>query len=278
MYNLEQEADLSKTVFDFNNYKEFLKFWILAQPQKGRGIRRQLAEASNCQVAYISHVLAADRHLSLEQAEAIGRYIGLRSDEFEFFLLLVEIARAGTKSLKLFFEKQLQQKREMYRQIKSRVGLKGVVSAEDQGTYYSSWHYQAIRMALTVPNLQRPATIADRLNIPLERVNEILKFFLSRGLIRETAKGYETTDTQIHVGTDSPLIGRMHSNWRLHTMQTLDRKNVDDLHYSAAVTLSEADYHKVREILLNSITESHKVIRPSKEEKLCVVALDFYEI
>jgi len=232
----------------------------------------------DCQVAYVSHVLAADRHFSLEQAEAICRHMGLRSDEFEFFLLLVEFDRAGTKSLKNYFEKQLQQRKEAYRQIKGRVGLKGTISSEDQGVYYSSWQFQAVRMVLTIPGFQRPTAIAERLGLSIEKVNDILEFFLSRGLVKETAKGYETTDTQIHVGADSPLIGRMHSNWRLHTMQILDRKNKDNLHYSAAVTLSDSDYQKVREILLHAITDSHKVIRPSKEEKLCLLSMDFYEL
>jgi len=269
---------MAVSVFEFSNYKEFLENWIGLQPNKGRGLRRQLAEAAGCQVAYISHVLVGDRQLSLEQGEAIGRFLGLRSDEFEFFLLLIEKARAGTSHLRSYFDRQIQNKKEAYRDIKKRVGLKGVISTEDQGIYYSSWYFQAIRMALTIPELRNPSTISESLKIPLERVNEVLEFFLNRGLARETAKGYETTETQIHVGSDSPLIGKLHSNWRLHTMQNLDRRDPKDLHYSAAVTLSEDDYQKVREALLKAITNCHQIIRPSKEEKLCLLAMDFYSL
>ncbi|MCM2324803.1 MAG: hypothetical protein NDJ90_16205, partial [Oligoflexia bacterium] len=91
-------------------------------------------------------------------------------------------------------------------------------------------------------------------------------------------KGYVTTETRIHLGNDSPLIGKLHANWRLHTLQSLDRKNPEDLHYSAAVTLSHADFTAVREILTRALLDTHKVIHPSKEERLCVMAMDFYEL
>lgn len=264
------------SVFEFENYKDFLLSWIKSQKFKGRGIRQKLATAACCQVAYISHVLVGERHLSLEQGEAIARFIGLTADDLEYFLLLIESARAGTTHLKDYFDRQLHAKKNANRDLKKRVRIKNSISQEDQGVYYSAWYYQAIRMALTIPELQTPVAISETLRIPIERVHEVLHFFITKGLARATANGFETTQTQIHVGSDSPLIGRMHSNWRQHTVHQLEHRRQDNLHYSAAVTLSESDYQKVREVLLKAVTNCHQIIRPSKEEKLCVLAMDFY--
>lgn len=269
---------MENSIFDYSYYKKYLKEKIETYPNNGRGVRRLLAEVAGCQVAYISHVLAGDRDLSLEQAEAVARFFSLRSDEMEYFLLLIEKERAGTTHLKKYFEQKLEALLETHRQIKNRVRLSGKISSEDQAIYYSSWHFQAIRMALTIPSLRTAVAIGKKLNLSIERVNEVLEFFLEKGFIRQADDGYHTTDVHIHVGNDSKLISRMHANWRLQTLNALDKKNVSDLHYSAAVTLSEKDYQKVREVLLEAITDSHKIIRPSKEEKLCVMALDFYEI
>ena len=269
---------MEHSLFDFDEYKAYVLARIETAPNAGRGMRAQMAQAMGCQVAYVSHVLAGDRHFSLEQAEALSRFLALRPDEAEFFVLLVEFNRAGTKQLAQLLGRQLAKRRADFRHLKNRVATHAMITPEDQALYYSSWQYQAVRMLLTLPDCRTAPTIARRLTIPLERVTEILVFFLEKGLARETPRGYETTAAEIHLGSDSLLISKLHSNWRVQTLQALDRKNPDDLHYSGAVTLSHSDFQKVREIWVKSILESHKVIRTSKEQRLCVLAADFYEL
>lgn len=266
------------SIFNYISYKQFVCDKIESYPNKGRGIRKKIAEAAGCQVAYISHVLVSDREFSLEQGEAIGRFFSLRTDELDYFICLIEKTRAGTIQLQTFFDKKLSLMQENYRVLKNRIGKMGKISSEDQSTYYSSWHYQAIRMALTIPELRTAESISKHLNIPIAKVNDVLIFFLEKGLVKENKNEYLTTEQFINVGNDSRLLNRMHSNWRLHTLQKLDRSNPDDLHYSSAVTLSEADYFKVRNLLIEAITDCHKIIKPSKEEKLCVMSLDFYQV
>ena len=268
---------MDKSLFEFEDYKAFLHAKIASSPREGKGLRRKLAESMGCQVAYVSHVLAADRHFSLEQAEAAARFFNLRSEETEFFLLLVEWNRAGTENLKKVLARQLDRRRSEHQLLKSRVAIQGKISEEDQAQYYSSWHYEAIHILLTIPEFRTIPKIARRLKIHPERASEILSFFLEKGIARETADGYTPTDAHIYLKGDSPLISKYHSGWRVHVLQSLDLIRKEDLHYSAAVTLSAVDYQKVRELLSKTILESHKIIRPSKEEKFCVMALDFYE-
>ncbi len=269
---------MDQSVFEYESYKTYLLDRIKTSPSAGRGLRRRMAEAMNCQVAYVSHILAGDRHLSPEQAEALTRFFALRADEAEFFVLLVEHNRAGTRELGAFLQRQLQKRREEFQHLKNRVSLRGKIAVEDQTTYYSSWHFQAVRMLLTIPQFKSATAIAERLRLPIERVTEILTFFLEKGLACETTSGYETVEADIHLGNDSPLINKLHSNWRIQTLQSLDRKNSDDLHYSGAVTLAHGDFQKVREVWMKAILASHKLVRASKEQRLCVLAADFYEL
>ena len=269
---------MSLSVFEYSDYKEFTTKWIEQSPKQGRGVRSQIAEAVGCQTAYVSHVLAADRHFSLEQAEALTRYMKLRDDEAEFFALLVEFSRAGTVHLKKFIQRQLEERKKIQLDLRNRVSSKSRIDEKAQTKYYSSWQYQAVRMLLTIPGHSTAKQIAQRLNLPTERVNEVLRFLLESGLAKETDDGYHSSQIDHHLGKDSVHITRLHSNWRLHTIQNLDRSNTEDLHYSAAVSLSQQDFQKVREIIIKSLNEAHKVIRPSREERLCLLAMDFYEI
>lgn len=269
---------MEKSIFEFSDYKVFLLQWIDSAPRGGRGVRRRLAEACACQVAYVSHVLAADRHFSLEQAEAAARFMRLREDELEFFILLVERARAGTVELRRYFDRQLNSRRRAHNEIQKRVRIEQTITSEDQATYYSSWHYQAIHSALTIEGINSVEHLAARLNFSVDRINSILLFLLQKGLIHQTSKGYSATAKYIHLPRQSPLIGKLHANWRIKTLSVLERQRQDDMHYSGLVTLAEKDVATVREILKRALANAIDVVKPSKEETLCVLAMDFYEL
>jgi uncharacterized protein (TIGR02147 family) len=264
--------------FDFKDYKSFVLARIEASPGGGRGLRRRIAEMARCQVAYVSHVLAGASHFNPEQSEAVARFFSLRADETEFFMLLVDRARAGTPELRQVLDGRIRKCLDAYRLLKTRVILKGEIRPEDQAIYYSSWHYQAIRVLLTIPGFRRPPEIARRLGLPLKRVTEILDFFLAKGLARESKDGYVPTQASVHLGSDSPLVSKLHSNWRIHALRSLEHNRPEDLHYSGVLTLAHADFEKVREIWTKALLESHRIIEPSREERICAMALDFYEL
>lgn len=269
---------MSLSVFDYDDYKAFVVSLIEESPNGGRGLRRQLGEFIGCQVAYVSHVLAGERHFSPEQAEATARFFALREDESEFFGMLVDLQRAGTLALRRLLQKRIDMRRGEHREIKKRIRIARAISPADQAQYYSSWQYQAIHTLLTIPEFRTAAAIATRLQVSLERVRAILSFLLEKGLIKETPSGYLPTETQIHLPRTSPLISKLHSNWRVRTLSALDHARDNDYHYSGLVTLSPDDVTKVREILTKALSQAADVIRPSAEEKICVLAMDFFEL
>ena len=61
-------------------------------------------------------------------------------------------------------------------------------------------------------------------------------------------------------------------------MVQVDQAKDEDLHYSTVVTLSEQDFRKIKESLLQTIEEARETIRKSPEEKLCSFCVDFYEL
>jgi uncharacterized protein (TIGR02147 family) len=269
---------MKESVFEYDDYKAFLLARIESSANGGRGVRRELAEFIGCQVAYVSHVLAGERHFNLEQVEAASRFFSLREDETEFLFLLLEHQRSGTNELRRNLSKRIEVKRGDYREIQKRIRVHTEISSLDQATYYSSWHYQAIHSLLTIAEFRTADRIASRLQIPSERVVQVLSFLIEKGLAKEAGGIYEPTAKEIHLPRTSPLISKLHGNWRVQSLQSLDRSNADDYHYSGLVTLSEVDMKKVREVMMKALANAVEIVKPSKEEKLCVLAMDFYEL
>ena len=269
---------MKKSIYDYNSYKKFFNDLIETYPNGGRGQRKALAEGINCQVAYITHVLSGDNQFSLEQAEAAARYFSLTKEETEYLILIVQHNRAGTTELRQLFERLLREQREKHNLLKERLKIKETLSREDQVSYYSSWQYSAVHMALTVPKFRTVEKIAERLQLSPQRVLEILEFLTSRGLATKTLNQYQTKSPFLHLEKNSPLISQHHNNWRIRTLQSLDEQKHDDLHYSLAFSVAEEDLPKLRERLTKALEECAEIIRPSKEEDVACLCLDLFKL
>src|SRR5258708_7490388 len=96
-----------REIFDYIDYKQYLADTIRKLPLKGHGFRSRMARAAGCRVAFISQVLNGRLHLSLEQAEAINVLLEHPSDEGDFFLLLIQYGRAGSRALQERLKSQI---------------------------------------------------------------------------------------------------------------------------------------------------------------------------
>jgi uncharacterized protein (TIGR02147 family) len=263
-------------ISEHTDYKAYLQGLIRSLPKQGHGVRLRLAEALGCQSTYISQVLKGHAHFSLEQIEKIARFFSLSESEAEFFLLLVQENKAGTKELKAIFRKQRERLINERKKMKERFRTPQPLSEEQQARYYSSWHYAAIHILTTIPRFRRSEQMRQQLRLPARVVSESLDFLLSAGLVKLEGDEYFPGVTRIYLGGDSPLIAKHHQNWRLKAMSQVEEASAEDLHYSSVVSLSERDYKKVRETLLKTLDGLRETIRDSKEEKLCGLCLDFF--
>ena len=267
-----------KTIFDHQNYKTYLEMAEEAEVLGKRGFRSAVARAAGCQTAYVSQVLNGGANLSLEQAELISTLLGHSREEGHYFLLLVQLERAGTSSLKSYFQSQVAEVLQKRMVLKHRLDVKATLSVEHQATYYSAWYFAAIHVALTIPELRQPESIARRLKLPLSLVKETLEFLLSVGLaVYENGK-WQIGTTRIHLANDSPLISKHHTNWRMQSIAAFDRRNADDLHYSSVVTLSDDDVLKVKSRLVETIEQIKTIIKDSPGEGVHSFTLDFFRL
>lgn len=267
---------MSKFIFDHLDYKVFLKELCAT---RAKGLRKAMAQVANCQTAYISQVLNGHNHLSLEQAHAIAHFLGLSKDETRCFILLLEIQRAGTPSLRSFFEEQLKELRQHHYTIKERIGISKTLSEQNQSIYYSSWHYAAVHMAVTIPHLQTRGRLGKALRIPMRKLSEVLEWLCSVGLVAKDSEFYLPGTTELHLPKDSPLIHRHHANWRQQGMVQMHSDSAqDDLHYSSVSSLSLSDGQRIRGLITQAISDFVGIIKDSPSEQLVGINIDFFRL
>lgn len=266
-------------VFDFNDYKKYLNSWLKERHRQGqKGLRSRLAEALSCQSAYVSRVLNADAHFNLDQADMINQFCNHSVAESEFLFLLVQWARAGTPSLRKYFVTKIEHERNLRLNLKERLAVKNTISKSDEALYFSRWQNAAVHVALLVPALQDKDSLASRLGIPVTQVIEIIEFLRTLGLVADGGQNdYSPGTNRLHLGKDSPMLPRHHSNWRLRAIDTIEKNLNAGLHYSSVVSIAKSDVDRIKEIIIQGIEAANAVIKDSPEETLASLCVDFYE-
>ncbi|MEQ1664629.1 MAG: TIGR02147 family protein [Bdellovibrionales bacterium] len=269
---------MTKSVFDYLSYKAYLSDLIRQNPNYGHGFKSKIAKALNCQTAYLSQVLNRGANFSLEQAADLNQLLAHGKDEAKFFILLVQLERAGTTLLKNFIKNEINEIIARREVLKERVVKSDSLSTENQMKYYSRWYFSALHMLATIPELQTKEAMARALQLPLNIVSDALEFLETVGLVKSEGGKFTPGATQLFLGSDSPMIAQLHSNWRIKSLESLSRDFKNDLHYSSCATLSKSDFRAVKELLIKSINEARAIIKNSKEEELICFTLDFFSL
>ena len=267
------------SIYDFEHYKTFLQSYLLALPKQGHGERSKIAQALQCQSAYLSQVLKGRAELSTEQTDRLAHYLRLTDEEAEFLFLLVELARAGTQSLKKRLERKKEKILSLRTKIKNRIDFKDSLTIEDQTEYYRSWLYGVVHLMVAIPALQTREKLMQTLKADPAELDRVLEFLMRCGLIEALGGKFKTGRVSLHLGSDSALVKQHHTNWRLRAIESMIHEKKNDLHYSSAVSVAQKDLPAIREILLKAIAEVRKIVKDSiPEDSIYSYAIDLFEL
>lgn len=265
-----------KAVFEFESYRAILEDYLEMQP---KGAKLRLAGILGCQPGYVSQILNGDSELSPEQAERFTSHLGLDFSSTQYFLMLVSFERAGTTTLKSHYRVEIERRRSEAQVLKNRLRPEKILSVEDQAIFYSSWHYGAFHVCVSIPGCETEEGISQYFSVPLKRVNEVIQFLLKVGLVKKSDSGtLSIGSTQIFIGSDSPLISKHHTNWRVRAIESLDHYKDKHLHYSSVISVSKSDVDKVRELMVSLIQQIRSIVRESKDEACYSYAMDLFEV
>lgn len=262
-----------KSVYEFRDYRQFLRSWIEDKSKEIRGAQSRLANAAGVSSTLISRILSGEKQLSSEQATEIAEYVGLNDNETRYFILLVEIGRAGSHKLKKILNEEA---KSISEKISVRISNSTKVSDEIKAVYYSSWIYAAIRNLLATPGPHDVNSIAERLGLPKKTVANAVEFLLQSNLCSKDSKGLHHLASKTHLDADSPFITNHHRNWRQKAIEKMEERNSSDLFFSSPMSLSKETVSELRKHLPNLISEVMKQVEPSPSEVTYCFNLDFF--
>lgn len=264
-------------LFSYQNYQLYLRdFFRQEVPQKPK--RADLARRLNCQSSFISQVFNSKAHFSLEHAILVTEFLDLDPDERRYFMLLLQLAKAGSAELKAFLQEELNKIRQQAEVIKINLQVKGELSDDDQTIYYSHWWYSAIHILVAFPTVQSVDDLRRCLKLPKSTIAEALQFLLERGLVNKKEGKLEIGKTRIHLGSKSRNITRHHMNWREKMIEVLAARNPDNLHFTGVIGISKAGADALRMQIMNLLKKAEETVEKTKEEAAYVFLLDFFEL
>lgn len=263
-------------VFELNDYKDFLKSFVRNQAK--RGAVKELAAAAGCQSSYLSQVLSRPVHLTPDQALGISEALGLGQMEQEYFLLMVEKARASTKKLRLHLEEKMTALRAKSGDVGTRLKRSSPAPMEELALYYRHWLSIAVHLATSIAELQTPEAIAKRFSVREEIVGETLEHLLSMGLVRRQGSKWVHSGVETHVDKSSPFSSFHHGNWRQLAVLSAQKAQPDSLHFTGIYGVAKKDLARLRDVFFKAVEDAAKVAAESHQQTLVCLNADVFEV
>lgn len=267
----------SMEVFDYISYRDFIKEMIRARSIENKGVITTLSKAMNIHSSLMSMILSGKRDLSIEQSFDLCQYFELTEPEIEFFILLVQWERAGTKRLKLHFKNKIDVLKKESKLLKNKVHIRKTLSEAEQSIFYSNWMYAAFHLYCGIgKNGKSLLEVCHEFKKPRKTVLEILTFLRSINLLTESDGRYQVTSKSTLLGLDSPFLIRHHMNWRNRALMRMDELTEAEFMISAPFSVSKSDFSKIRELLVHSVKKVTDVIQASPEEITACMNIDLF--
>lgn len=214
----------------------------------------KLAAAVRVQRSYLTHVMRGRASLSVDQLYVLCDELGIDEDGRAYVILLLDIERCGVPKRK----QELETQRDEIRRSKTRRAAyderpAAQVRVNVESDYYTDPLCSLVHMFMTIPTFRRePAKIAPRLQLSAARIVETLRTLERCGIVRLGAKGYELSQSALHLDKDAPLARAHGVSMRLRGMETRQRTaDADDYFLTQTFSCDEATRAKIRARLLD---------------------------
>lgn len=264
--------------FEQTNYIDIVREFI-SENVNTRGYQTHLAKAAGCHNSHLSHVLSGRAHLNLEQAVAICEFWGFNELHTDYFLGLVNLARAGTEKLKTNFERHLEKIRnDSLRGVSYHEKDTPIVTlpADKSVLYMSSWYTSAIHLGLEFPHLRTVEALGNRFHLPEEQVLSVLKMLEDFG-IAEEKDGEWLSKSKVALGGDTKPVTKMyHHAIRQKANLCLDTRGDNDYFTTSLMSFSRASIPEIKMRLQNTVRSILSDSNEQEGEEILYLCVDFF--
>ncbi len=267
-----------QTVFDFKDYKSFL----LALNQEGGFSITQLAEAAGCQRSYLSRVINGPLHLTPDQCFLLATFLHLNESEAQHLHSLLEYDRASAQAYRQNIASRIKREKAKHLELKSQVRGQIPIANHEANlnwqTYYSSWIYAALHIAVSVPSLQTLESLASRFRLESSMLESYLTRLQVMGLVEHKDQKWKWKSGDIHLPKENPLTTHSHQNWMFKAQESIQLRDPQSIHYSVVQSLSAEDYDELLRTITKWINDFNKKTGPSRPEEVACLHLDFFKV
>lgn len=266
------------SVLNHDDFSVFLKNEIVKNTNSKRGLKKELAEFINIHPTSLSQVLRGNRFFTDEQVFLLGEFLNLNEIESQYIFLLHQINITQNKNFKSRLTKRKDALKRKSLNLSTRLNKDKILSDEEKAIFYSSWHYTCVWVFLSLGKGKNKEDIITRFNFNTKIVNEVLDFLIKADLAYLENGLYHHKINRTHIEKTSPFLKQHHANWRIKSIQKKDNSEIEDLSFTAPLSLSKKDFDFLREEMVQLIKKvSDKVTETNPEEVYCF-NLDFFKI
>ncbi len=262
-----------KTIYEFNDYKSYLKYQIDRQ----RGEHTKIANAAQCQKAYLSRVIKAETHLTPDQAFRITEFWKMTTDERDYFITLLEIERAADNNYKNLLKQKANSIKEKNTKIKVITGREDAPISQQDIFYHSHWAILIIHILATSYVYRNVIQLQKKLELPNSIFEKYLNYLQDQKLIIRKGNELFVESGPKHIPKSSPALIYFLNLWRQKALMHLPSLDEQSIHYTNVQTISMADYEKLLFLLRNSIKEMSTISSNSGDEEVYVFNCDLFK-
>lgn len=251
--SVEPVVQSSLNVFDYLDYKEFTRKKIEFAP-KTRGEHRRIASAMRVHTSMITQVLRGNLHFTLDQGLLLAELFGLIDNEIEYFLLLIQYARAGSTKLQGLLHEKIIQLKNQQGEISKNVSSVSVMDLD--------WFSLIVLAAVENETESSIEGIVQKTKTDAHFVRVALEKLKNFGICSETNGRWKLNST-------SPLKNKefraqIQSQLHLLSLQKLPFLKAEDVSIGQITQMSQSDFNRVAQLTeeIKKITE-----RASSESK-----------
>lgn len=259
-------------IYLHTDYRVYLKQLLKFKTQV------QLAKAMDCQAAYLSQVLKEKASLTEDHGFKLCHYLEFSDHETEYFLILLRHSRAGSHSLIQYLEKKRNQLKEHYLELNERLSSEKKNGVDEMNIFYcSSWIPSALHSATSCDGFQTINSLASRFNMDKSTVQYYLQQLEKFNLVRFEKNKWVFNGGSLHFPKNSSMDQTFQTHQRIHALHKLSERQPLDIHYSSVLSIDLKTSQKIKEIIISTLAEVHKVAEPAESQDVHTLCIDFFK-
>ena len=264
------------TVFDFEDYREFLKAITHKLSSEKAGEMSRMAKALKVSTSFLSQVLQGNKNFSHDHAFLLSKYLRMTDFEHRYLIELVNLARATHPELKEITRVHMKEYRDRAYPLSGIPSAGQLLGEKEQAIFYSDWQHIAVQLLTGIKGFQTVEAISKRLGIEAAAAKQILNFLTDVGFCVRSGQTFGVGTRRTHLEKRSSLRSRHHSSWRLKSLDHFNNESEDEVFFTFPMRIDEETFALLSTRLKELMKEINALVAKSGNETLACCNIDFF--